>query len=512
MIRSENLIPLTSGAYKTRNSIGADSICENLFPEINPENVTSPVPMTHYPKEGLIALSAPPALGVGRGVFTMSTGQLLAVAGNTVYTIDNNWNWTTQGTISSLNTPVSITDNGSTAMIVDGTGTGYQLTLNPYAFSAISDATGTFVGATRCDFADTFIAFNMPRTNQWGVTNPNSITFNAFQVANKDSTPDPIVTLAFNLRVMWLLGAQNSEIWYNAGSTPFPYQEWPNIFVPYGCAAPYSLVRSDVALYWLSRNAQGQTIALTTKGYSVEAISTRALEYEWSNYSTVSDVIGSTFQRSGHTFVLFHFPTADKTWVYDLSTKQWHARTWIDTNGKPHRDRVSFHASVGAQGGFPTTIVGQDWSTGQIYAVSSEAYTDNGRPIVCRRTFPHVLSDMNEITLSAFVADFSAGTAIGLPDSPSGSDFNADFNSDFGPGGVFIPKIPALFMRYSKDGGSTWSTYRGKGLIESGEYRKMMRWRGLGMGRDWVFELLWSYPGQSALQGAYIPGPVGHSA
>jgi len=123
---------------------------------------------------------------------------------------------------------------------------------------------------------------------------------------------------------------------------------------------------------------------------------------------------------------------------------------------------------------------------------------------------------MNEITLAAFVADFSAGTAIGLPNPPypAGSDFNSDFSSDFGPGGgaVYVPKGPALCMRYSKDGGNTWSNYRQKGLIASGDYRKMMRWRGLGMGRDWVFELLWTYPGQSALQGAYVPGAIEHGA
>jgi hypothetical protein len=516
VIRSQSLIPLTSGAYRSRNKIGVDSICENTFPELNPDDTTPSTPTTHYMREGLVALSAPPTPGAGRGVFTLSTGQMIAAVGNTVYSISNSWVWTALGTISDLSTPVKVADNGQEALLVDGTNIGYQIVMSPLSMAPVSDPTGTFVGSVNVDFSDTFIAFSPPNTNQWGVTNPNSITFNIFQMAGKDSKPDPIVTLAFNQRVAWLLGALTSEVWFDAGATPFPYQEWPNIFVPYGCAAPYSLVRADVSLFWLSRNDQGQAIAVTTEGYAAIAFSTRALEFEWSTYPTVSDCIAGTFQQAGHIFIIFHFPSADKTWAYDLSTKQWHARIYIDSNGQRHREKVSFYASATPQGGFPTAIVGQDWSTGHIYQMTPNAFDDNGRPIVCRRSFPHQIQDLKEISPTQFVVDFEAGAAPNLPASgiPGGSDFNGDFNNDFGPGpgGVaFVPAGPALCMRYSKDGGNTWSNYRQKSL-NSGDYRGLNRYRGLGMGRDWLFEVLWVYPGKCALQGAYIPAPIVHGA
>jgi hypothetical protein len=237
-LRSESLIPLTSGAYKSRNYIASYEVCENLFPESNPEAVESPAPTTHYPREGLLALSAPPSPGPGRGIFTLSNGQLLAAVGASLYAIDQNWVWTLLGTISNLSTPVSVADNGTTAMIVDGTNTGYEVTMSGLVFSQITDLTGTFVGSRVVDFSDTYIAFSAPGTNSWGVTNPNSISFNAFQVANKDSKPDPIETLAFNLRVAWIFGAQSTEVWYDAGTTPFPYEEWPNIFRPVWMRGP----------------------------------------------------------------------------------------------------------------------------------------------------------------------------------------------------------------------------------------------------------------------------------
>lgn len=520
MISSQDLIPLTGGAYQARSKIADAEVCENLFPEINPPENSPPVPVTHYPREGERLLTASPAPSPGRGVFALSNGDLYAVVGSNVYYIDPNWAWTLIGAINNLTTPVSMSDNGTTAVIVDGSlNGGWTIVMATKAFAPLVDPTGTFVGATRVDYADGFLAFNDPGTNGWYVSLINQVNFNALAIANKSGKPDPIVTLAFNIRQAWLIGTETTEIWYNAGASPFPYAAWPNILVPFGIAAAYSLAQADVNLFWLSRNAQGQAIAVQTKGYAVEAISTRALEYEWSTYQTVADCIGGTYQQAGHTFILFHFPTADKTWAYDLATKQWHRRVWTDNNGIKHRQRSTFFAAVGPNGGYVKTIIGQDFTNGQIYAIDPRYYTDNGNPIVCRRSFPHVMADMKEITHVSFVADFETGGVLGVPalnNSGVTADFSADFSADFADAAVpFIVRnlqgAPALGLRYSNDGGNTWSNFRMKGPLNTGNYRQMLRWRGLGMARDRVYELLWSYDGPSALQGAYLE-PLGHSA
>lgn len=515
MIRSDNLIPLLGGAYQARNAIADAEICENLFPENNPETSESPAPVTHYAREGKATLSLCPSPAPGRGVFTLSKGQLLAAVGANLYYIDQNWVWHLLGPMNNLTTPVSISDNGNTAVIVDGSAVGWQVTIPGMVFSSINDPAGLFVGSVRVDFSDTFLAFAAPGTNEWYLSLSNQVAFNELVQANKDSTPDPIATLAFNIRQAWLIGTRNTEIWYLAGSTPFPYQSWPNVFVPYGTIAPYSLVRADIDLFWLSNNEQGAPLAVKTKGYGVEAISTRALEYEWSTYPTVADCIGSTIQQAGHIFILFTFPTANKTWAHDLQTKQWHRRTYTDQNGVAGRDLTTFHANVGPAGGYPETTIGQDYRTGQIYALDPKVYTDDGQPIVHRRTFPHVLKDMHEITHVSFIADFATGDVPNTSEVlGAASGWGNSFMNAFGqlsPQKWQVPAGPMLGMRYSNDGGKNWSNYRLKGLVTAGNYRSLMRWRGLGMARDRVYELTWAYPGASALQGAYLE-PLEHSA
>jgi hypothetical protein len=61
-----------------------------------------------------------------------------------------------------------------------------------FAFANIVDPTGLFIGATRTDYADTFVAFNAPGTNEWYITLGGQIAFNILNQANKTSSPDPI--------------------------------------------------------------------------------------------------------------------------------------------------------------------------------------------------------------------------------------------------------------------------------------------------------------------------------
>jgi hypothetical protein len=512
-IQQDGFLPLTSGAYASRSLLADAQRSVNLFPELNPQETNPGATVTHYPRPGLTKLGAGAGLqpATGRGLYTASTGQLFAVVGQNLYYIDRGWTYNLIGQVTNLPTPVSMIDNGTALVLVDGTAAGYQVVLATNAWGgAINDPTGTFIGSVRADYVDTFLTFDAPNSNEWYCSLGLQVAFNALQTGAAVSTPDQIVTHAVNLRQVWLLKQNGSEIWYLSGAVPFPFEEWPNVFVPYGCAAPYSLARADSNLFWLSRNKDGECIAVMSQGYAVQAISTRALEYRWTNFAKVSDCVTYTYQQSGHTFVVFHFPNADESWGYDLSTKQWHQRVWIDQNGLFHRERVAFHAFVSDRNGYPPTNVGMDWATGQIYALDQNAFTDNGMPIACIRSFPHILAELKEITTTSFVADIETGQELNTGEiDQTLSPWSNGWSNGFGP--IIVNGSPRIALRLSRNGGATWGNYRPRQFISAGKYRSMMRWRGLGMGRDLVAELSWSAPMQTALQGAYVD-PIKHAA
>jgi hypothetical protein len=474
-------IPLNSGAYSARSEIANAQTCENLYPEINPEDASPGEPVTHYPRPGLRPLAFAPDPGRGRGIFATSDGSLYAIVKGSVYFVDAGFGFQKLGNIDDLLTPVSMSNNNQTAVLVDGTVKGYTVDLASKAFAQIVDGTGTFTGSVRVDYCDTFLIFATPNTTNWYISLSNQVAFNALNQAGKTSYPDNIGTLAFNLRQVWLFGERAStEPWFLTGAADFPYEEWPNVFIPYGIEAKYSLAQADIYLFWLTRNKQGQRIIVRNEGQAAIAVSTRAVEAEIAKYADASDAIGYTFQQNGHTFYGIWFPSADAEWRYDLATKQWHKVTSLDADGVKHRGRTPFVAQAYGM------IIGQDWETGQLYELAANTFTDNGQPIAYVRAFPHVLDEAKELTASSFILNFE-GTQL---------DENAD-------------PPPQVSVRLSKDGGVSFGNARQKTLVP-GKPRNILRWRSWGMGRDLVFEASWSFNGFGVLQGAFFDA-VEHS-
>jgi hypothetical protein len=501
-------LPLNSGAYTSRSLIASAQSCINLFPEENPADIDPASPFTHYPRPGLISLRMPPVQGRGRGLFRVSNGDLYGVVGPNVYYIDPNWNFNLLGPIQNQFTPVSMDDNGQSngneIVLVDNSPLGYQINMTSRQMTQIVDTTGLFTGSTRVQFFDTFFVFNQIGTNNWYCSLSEQVAFNALDQASKGTYGDPIQCIIACQRTLWPVGTMTGEPWFNAGDPIFPFEEVFGQIVPHGTIAVYSVCTTDVNAFWLSQDKDGRAIFLMIEGYGAKRVSTFALEDEWLTYPRRDDAICYTYQQGGHTFVVIHFPSANKSWGYDLSTKQWHQRAWIDQNGTFNRERVCFHAFA------YDTNVGMDWQTGQIYAIDQNTFTDAGQPIVCVRSFPHVVDELKQITITDITLDMQTGMLSGSAEQRQAfSAFSDGFSNGFGP--VTKVDAPQVSLRISKDGGGTFGNRRIKTLMSAGHYRSLLRWRGCGMGRDFVFEFSWSAPMSTGINQAF-GNAIGHSA
>lgn len=502
-------INLTGGAYTARSlTVGAQR-CLNLYPEIVPQAQGEPVQVTHYPTAGLRTLVTPGTAGAGRGLYRASNGDLYAVVGANVYYVSPDWRLTTVGSISPNTTPVSMTDNGIDAVLVDNSAAGYQISLADRTMVPIADE--AFYGATRTDVLDTFILFNRPGTNQFYTTLSNTITpLDPLYIAGKSGFPDPLVSLIVCKRQIWLIGEVTSEFWYDSGSADFPFQIMQGPYVPHGCAAPYSVAQQDGAVFWLSLDANGSAVIVRGYGYDVKRISTHAIEVALSSYPTVSDAVALTYQQQGHAFYQISFPSADRTWVWDDMTGLWHEKAWTDDNGVDHRHRAQCAAY--AYG----TNVCLDWQNGTLYAFDPAVFTDAGQAIKRVRSFPHLVNDGKRAFYTRFAADMQVGTS-----TDTISDYDQDTTLDIDSSGQELqldgvgpallmdePPIgnppPQIFLRWSDTQGVTWGDAIAQTLGATGEYLTQAQWQRLGMARSRVFELSWSAPVATTLTGAFI--------
>ena len=494
-------VALTGGAYQARSVVASAQRCVNLYVEPLPQEQGEPMPAAHYPTPGSRILWS---VGTGpvRAIHECANGAIIMVEASIAYAIEpGSWVPTLLGNITAgLTTPVSIADNGFIAVIVDGSANGWTVGLDFMTFQPISSP--QFYGGDRVDYVDTFFVFNQPNTIYWYISdpfdpaNPYDLNFTLDWLAGKAGHSDRIQTLIVAKRDVWLLGAKTTEIWANTGGDgtagAFPFTAQSEVIIDHGCVAKYSAATYDNSVFWLGANRAGQGIVLMGSLYSAKRISTYAVEAEIAKYATaaeerISDAIGFCYSLAGHAFYVLVFPTADKTWVYDITTGHWHQWMWLDTNGDEHRHRANCYALVA---GVP--VVG-DWQNGHVLALDLTVFTDvSGGPIKRVRSFPHMVADADRLFFRQFIADFETGT------SPNP--------------GVMPGPANTISLRWSNDRGHTWGSPVTQSIGETGEYLTSLQWQRLGMSRDRVWELSWSVPMPTILQGCFVDATRGDEA
>lgn len=474
---NDGRIPLNGGFYKAPSLIANAQRCVNLYPEMNPKD--APAPFTHYLTPGLVEIFQP-SIGEVRGMYRATNGGLFAVIGNTVYFVDMTgiilYGWFEMGKIATHTGPVKMSDNGSIVVLVDGSAAGYWWNLLAFSLvNTIVDA--AFYGANYVAFLDGFFIFNRPATNQFYISPSfwdGAVPFDPLDIASKIGGNDQIIGLAVIHREIWLIGQLTTEVWYNSGGTDFPFDRLPGVFLDHGMIRGYSLAQADVSLFWLQRDVQGQCMIFQGLEYAGARISTHAIEKEIQSYTDIIDAYGFCYQQLGHTFYVLNFPKADRTWVYDMATKLWHERAWMDDDGVEHRIRPSYALNAYNQ------IVAGDFENGKIYTWEIDVFTDAGDPIMRRRGFPHVISSGKMVSYDSFIADMEVGT---------------------GGDGADPPK---LLLRWSDTRGASWGNTVEITWGATGDYLSQPMIRDLGMAKDRVFEIFWSFPYKTALQGPWI--------
>jgi hypothetical protein len=231
-----------------------------------------------------------------------------------------------------------------------------------------------------------------------------------------------------------------------------------------GLAAPRATAKEDNTAFFMGEDRRFYRL----DGLTPVGISTPALDAEWQNYSTVSDVFCLSFPWAGHKFVVVQFPTANTTFVWDIASGLWHERESWDLNGRSlGRWRANCHVSC-----YEKELIGDAFS-GAIGYLSASTYTEFGNVTRTLLTSPPVHDDRKRVFISRLELDIEAG--VGVTDG-QGSD-------------------PQWMLRSSKDGGRTYTPlqkWRSAGAI--GEYRTRLRWLKMGQARERVFEATCSDP------------------
>ena len=466
--------PILGSTYVARSVNAADARMINLFPEVVPEAGKEPAFLMRAP--GLRRVTT---VGTGpiRGMWDLGA-YLYVVSGSKFYKLDANYNATEIGTVAQYG-PVSMSDNGAQIFIAANP-EGYIYNTNTGVFQQITDP--DFPGAVTVGFLDGYFVFNEPNSQKvWVTALYDGLSVDALEFASAEGSPDRLVGLIVSNLEVWLLGANSVEVWYDAGLLDFPLQRIQGAFNELGCVAPYSLAKMDNSVFWLGRDARGYGIVYKSNGYVGQRISTHAVEWKIQQYADLSDAIAYTYQQDGHSFYVLIFPTANTTWVYDVATQAWHERAgW--KNGEWMRHRSNCQVFYGKD-----VLVG-DFENGNVYTFDLDYYQDNGEIQRWYRSWRALPQGQNNLKRTAqHTLQLDCETGVGINDG-QGSD-------------------PQVMMRWSDDGGHTWSYEHWNKMGKIGQFGYRTIWRRLGMTtkiRDRVYEISGTDPVKLAIMGAEL--------
>lgn len=465
--------PLALGTQASRSKPLSAARLVNLYMEPAPLNSRAPkfavaaFQQTTGPSYGTPGLKAWKTIGSGKiRAMRLAIGYLWVLSGAALYRVSS------VGT-ATLCTGDSIASTG-VAMITDN---GVQLTvLSNGSCFVVSGTTVTRItadafpaaGVSSIDYIDSYTVFSTANSGQWFISSGyDSATLDPLDFATSEANPDNIVRILVDHREVWIFNERSIEVWTDAGTSPFPFARIPGAISEKGCAAALSPAKVDNTVYWLGDDL----IVYAAAAYSPQRISNFAIEEQVRQMATVSDAFGLTYVQGGHSFYALTFPTAGKTFVYDAATQVWH-------------ERQSGTSTVGGAWA-PNCLVA---AFGKIYAGTSggkvaeldlDTFAEHGLEIRRVAVTPPIYADGKRAILTVVELECELGTGIA---TGQGSD-------------------PQVMLRWSDDGGATWSNEHWAPLGPTGQRRKRAIWRRLGMFRQRELEFSFSDPVKVCLYG-----------
>lgn len=502
------------GTSQSQSPLADAQLSINWYPEML-ENPSSRVRMALYPTPGLSLFVALPTdahdTGITkavRGDYTIN-GRTFAVYGTHLFEITGQGAFTDYGGNNAITGGAAnnnISDDGLPVyMVAGGTASGQYpgqlLILSGGALTAFNLATNAFVAITsapatvsRIEYLDGFfIAMQSGTINDFQVSAALDCTnWPGTSISQVSVYSDRLLSMIVSERLLWVFGATRAVAYYTSGNPIFPFDVVNGGFLEMGIVAQASPIRVNNSIYWLAGDERGEAIIAKTAGFTPQRASDHAFEYWLQQQATISDAVGFSTREQGHHFAHWWFPSANKTWSLDTDLGLWHQRSSL-VNGLPSAHLGRCHTY-----NFGQHLVG-DRLSGNIYAMNVNYLNENVgvgvfNPIIRTRRAPHVSIEQEWMIHHKLQIDFETG----LGPQPPLTD--ADGN----------PRDPVAMLRFSDDGGHTWSNPNTVNCGQAGQFKTRAIWWRLGRSRNRVYEVSVSDPIPWKIVDAYLNATPGY--
>lgn len=435
----------------------------NCLLEAEGEDAKSPVPV--YQRPGLTAVGSD-LDGTSRGSFVFQ-GNSHLVMGNRVYRVEDD----------------------ESVTVLSGSVPGYRpVTGGPHetaVFLVSEPAAYRFDGAQVVPISDPDLPAVVAGTmaKGWGVAsrqgfegqfyitrNRNLLEVDALDFASAESSPDSLVRPFWTQNTLLLMGETSIEPWFPSGSGEFPFAPRGDLFIPIGIMSPYAVADQDNTTFLFCNDLTARRL----EGFTPRRISSHGQEALFGAQADAGEAEAWAFDffpsqacagrpaaTAGHKLWMLSF--RGLTMAHDAATTAWHEWQTYGRKSFTGRHFVKPPWKPGAATNGRWYCGGVDEP--KIYRVDPDANTDDGRPIVRDLISPPIHQFKHELACSELAVDVTTGTV---------STGSAE---------------PKMRLRWSHDGGRSWSHWVDRGLGTTGQRNQRVRFPPMGQGPSWVFNL-----------------------
>lgn len=444
----------------------------NLYPEVELVGAKSQITLKSTP--GLL-YQVTAGNGPIRSNFVEWSDKTYFVSGQELMSMDAGLAVTSIGTLTSSSGRCHLAAGRNYLAVVDGRD---LYTWDGADFATVTDSGDPDYDAdcpTNPEYIvvmDGYFIVNNQNSDQFNIsTADDPQAWDALDFATADKHPDDLKALATEGPNLYLIGEKTTEVWWNSGNADFPFERYANGVIEWGIAAPHSLAQSAGSLFMLGTNRQGARSVVMVNGFQASPISDPDMDDELATLDTVSDAIGMSYHQSGKTFYFLTFPTEDRTFVYHVEQQMWHERKGYE---------IGRHRAAGMGAFADKTWVG-DYVDGKIYTFEPDVYTDNGATIERKRTTQVLHKDRQQISVNRLEIEFAPGVGV---TTGQGSD-------------------PQVMLRYSVNGGRTWSSEQWRDIGALGDFHVRCVWEKFGQAPQFTFEITVTDPVRVTIVGGY---------
>ncbi len=415
------------------------------------------------------------ASGPIRQEFYSTNGRAFALSGNEFYEITSTGAVTLRGTVTTFLSAATIDENPFQLALCDGTSL-YIFTYATNVFERVTSA--NLPSPVRAvTYIDGYFAANIGSSGRFYISAINNgLTWAALDFASAESSPDELIRCINAVGQLWLFGERTTEIWSNTGASAFPFARISGAKMETGILALHTAVALDNSVLWVGRDSIGAGIVYRAEGFSPQRISNNAIELILQRAPNPSELRAYTYQQDGHTFYVITGGGLSTSLAYDLSTKQWHERAFMNDFGdyEPHLADCVMYA-------FSKHLVGSR-RDGKIYEMRLDVYSDDGDEIVRERIYTHLSDEGKRLRFNQLELSMEVG--VGLQ---TGQGSN-----------------PLVSMCLSRDGGLTWTGWVTREIGRVGQYLQKVVFNRLGIAEQITFRIRISDPVKIALTGSYL--------